>query len=227
MNLRQEEEKARVTAQAAQAASQAKSQFLANMSHDIRTPLNAILGMSELGLREESSQEKDNCFRDIRGSGRVLLENINSILDLSKIEAGKMEITPESYRVLSAFHDIITILRMRAQEKKLTFRAQVDETIPNTLYGDDINLTHIVMNLGSNAVKYTQTGTITLTVTWEPDPEGEDGALYIRMEDTGIGIRPGGPALPLPELRPPRPKGQPPHRGHRPGAAHLPAAPPS
>ena len=188
VNLRQEEEKARVTAQAAQAASQAKSQFLANMSHDIRTPLNAILGMSELGLREESSQEKDNCFRDIRGSGRVLLENINSILDLSKIEAGKMEITPESYRVLSAFHDIITILRMRAQEKKLTFRAQVDETIPNTLYGDDINLTHIVMNLGSNAVKYTQTGTITLTVTWEPDPEGEDGALYIRMEDTGIGI---------------------------------------
>ena len=87
------------------------------MSHDIRTPLNAILGMSELGLREESSQEKDNCFRDIRGSGRVLLENINSILDLSKIEAGKMEITPESYRVLSAFHDIITILRMRAQRR--------------------------------------------------------------------------------------------------------------
>lgn len=189
VNLRQEEEKARVTAQAAEAASQAKSQFLANMSHDIRTPLNAILGMSELGLREESSEEKDNCFRDIRGSGRVLLENINSILDLSKIEAGKMEITPESYRVLSAFHDIITILRMRAQEKKLTFRANVDETIPNTLYGDDVNLTHIVMNLGSNAVKYTQSGTITLTVTWEPDPDGEDGSLYIRMEDTGIGIR--------------------------------------
>ena len=67
--------------------------------------------------------------------------------------------------------------QLRAQEKKLTFRANVDETIPNTLYGDDVNLTHIVMNLGSNAVKYTQTGTITLTVTWEPDPEGEDGAL--------------------------------------------------
>lgn len=189
VNLRQEEEKARVTAQAAEAANQAKSQFLANMSHDIRTPLNAILGMSELGLREEGREEKDNCFRDIRGSGRVLLENINSILDLSKIEAGKMEITPQSYQVLSAFHDIITILRMRAQEKKLTFRANVDETIPNTLYGDDVNLTHIVMNLGSNAVKYTQTGTITLTVAWEPDPDGEDGALYIRMEDTGIGIR--------------------------------------
>ena len=174
---------------AAEAANQAKSQFLANMSHDIRTPLNAILGMSELGLREEGREEKDNCFRDIRGSGRVLLENINSILDLSKIEAGKMEITPQSYQVLSAFHDIITILRMRAQEKKLTFRANVDETIPNTLYGDDVNLTHIVMNLGSNAVKYTQTGTITLTVAWEPDPDGEDGALTIRVEDTGIGIR--------------------------------------
>ena len=65
----------------------------------------------------------------------------------------------------------------------------MDETIPNTLYGDDVNLTHIVMNLGSNAVKYTQTGTITLTVAWEPDPDGEDGALTIRVEDTGIGIR--------------------------------------
>ena len=95
------------------------------MSHDIRTPLNAILGMSELGLREEAAEEKDNCFRDIRGSGRILLENINSILDLSKIEAGKMEITPETYHVLSTLHDTITILRMRAQEKKLTFRAQV------------------------------------------------------------------------------------------------------
>lgn len=185
--MRQLEEKARITAQAAEAASQAKSQFLANMSHDIRTPLNAILGMSELGLREEAAEEKDNCFRDIRGSGRILLENINSILDLSKIEAGKMEITPETYHVLSTLHDTITILRMRAQEKKLTFRAQVDETIPATLYGDDVNISHIIMNLGSNAIKYTREGTITLTVTWEP--QGEDGSLVIHMEDTGVGIR--------------------------------------
>ena len=187
VNLRQEEEKARITAQAAEAASQAKSQFLANMSHDIRTPLNAILGMSELGLREEAAEEKDNCFRDIRGSDRILLKNINSILDLSKIEAGKMEITPETYHVLSTLHDTITILRMRAQEKKLTFRAQVDETIPVTLYGDDVNISHIIMNLGSNAIKYTREGTITLTVTWEP--QGEDGSLVIHMEDTGVGIR--------------------------------------
>lgn len=185
--LRREEEKARVTAQAAEAASQAKSQFLANMSHDIRTPLNAILGMSELGLREENPEEKDNCFRDIRGSGRILLDNINSILDLSKIEAGKMEITRESYQVLSTLHDVITILRMRAQEKKLDFQARVDETIPATLYGDDVNISHIIMNLGSNAVKYTPQGKITLTVTWEP--QGEDGSLVIYMEDTGVGIR--------------------------------------
>lgn len=187
VKLRQEEEKARVTAQAAEAASQAKSQFLANMSHDIRTPLNAILGMSELGLREETLAEKDNCFRDIRGSGRVLLENINSILDLSKIEAGKMELNPESYQILSVLHDTITILRMRAQEKKLAFHAQIDETIPATLYGDDVNISHILMNLGSNAVKYTQEGAITLSVTWEP--QGEDGTLVIHMEDTGMGIR--------------------------------------
>lgn len=187
VNLRKEEEKARVTAQAAEAASQAKSQFLANMSHDIRTPLNAILGMSELGLREEGVEDKDNCFRDIRGSGRILLENINSILDLSKIEAGKMAIIPESYHILSVLHDIITVLRMRAQEKKLEFLAQVDETIPATLFGDDVNISHIIMNLGSNAVKYTNSGSVTLTVTWEP--EGEDGVLVIHMEDTGAGIR--------------------------------------
>ena len=187
VNLRKEEEKARVTAQAAEAASQAKSQFLANMSHDIRTPLNAILGMSELGLREEGTEGKDNCFRDIRGSGRILLENINSILDLSKIEAGKMSIVPESYHILSVLHDVITVLRMRAQEKKLEFLAQVDETIPATLFGDDVNISHIIMNLGSNAVKYTNTGSVTLSVSWEP--EGEDGVLVIHMEDTGAGIR--------------------------------------
>lgn len=186
-NLRQEEEKARVTAQAAEAASQAKSQFLANMSHDIRTPLNAILGMSELGLRESAPEGKDNCFRDIRGSGRILLENINSILDLSKIEAGKMSIVPESYHILSVLHDVITVLRMRAQEKNLEFLAQVDETIPATLFGDDVNISHIIMNLGSNAVKYTSAGSVTLAVSWEP--EGEDGVLVIHMEDTGAGIR--------------------------------------
>lgn len=187
VNLRQEEEKARVTAQAAEAASQAKSQFLANMSHDIRTPLNAILGMSELGLREDANESKDNCFRDIRSSGRILLDNINSILDLSKIEAGKMEIFQESYHIHSPFHDVVTILRMRAQEKKLDFHAQLDENIPTTLYGDDVNISHIVMNLGGNAIKYTKEGSITLSVTWEP--QGEDGVLVIHMEDTGVGIR--------------------------------------
>lgn len=187
VQLRKEEEKARVTAEAAEAASQAKSQFLANMSHDIRTPLNAILGMSELGLREETMTEKDNCFRDIRGSGRILLENINCILDLSKIEAGKMDLTPENYQILSTVHDAVTVLRMRAQEKKLAFYAQVDENIPTTLCGDDMNISHIIMNLGSNAIKYTKTGSITFTVTWEPGEQ--DGFLVIHMEDTGVGIR--------------------------------------
>ena len=187
VNLQQEEEKARVMAQAAEAASQAKSQFLANMSHDIRTPLNAILGMSELGLREEDGEEKDNCFRDIRGSGRILLDNINSILDLSKIEAGKMELKPERYHILSVLHDAITVLSMRAQEKKLTFTARVDENIPAALFGDDVNISHIIMNFGSNAVKYTNEGSVTLVVTWEP--EETDGTLVIHMEDTGVGIR--------------------------------------
>lgn len=187
VNLQKEEEKARLTARTAEAASEAKSQFLANMSHDIRTPLNAILGMSELGLREESAEGKTNCFQDIRASGRILLENINSILDLSKIEAGKMEITPESYNILSVLHDTITVLRMRAQEKKLAFIAEVDEYIPATLWGDDVSISHIIMNLGGNAIKYTNVGSVTMRVNWEPAEVG--GTLVIHLLDTGIGIR--------------------------------------
>ncbi len=187
-NLRQEEEKARVNAEAAEAANQAKSQFLANMSHEIRTPLNAILGLSEMALRQESPQGKDACLKDIRGSGRNLLENINSILDLSKIEEGKMEVEPEEYRILSVLHDVITVLGLRAREKKLDFRAEIDETIPAVLWGDNVHISHIIMNLGSNAVKYTQEGAVTLSVTWEPEA-GARGVLVLHMKDTGVGIR--------------------------------------
>ena len=187
-NLRQEEEKARVNAEAAEAANQAKSQFLANMSHEIRTPLNAILGLSEMALRQEDPREKDACLRDIRGSGRNLLENINSILDLSKIEEGKMEVEPEEYRILSVLHDVITVLGLRAREKKLDFRAEIDKTIPAVLWGDNVHISHIIMNLGSNAVKYTQEGAVTLSVTWEPEA-GARGVLVLHMKDTGVGIR--------------------------------------
>ena len=186
--LRQEEEKARVNAEAAEAANQAKSQFLANMSHEIRTPLNAILGLSEMALREEDPREKDACLKDIRGSGQNLLENINSILDLSKIEEGKMEVEPEEYRILSVLHDVITVLGLRAREKKLDFRAEIDETIPAVLWGDNVHISHIIMNLGSNAVKYTQEGAVTLSVTWEPEA-GARGVLVLHMKDTGVGIR--------------------------------------
>ena len=187
-NLRQEEEKARVNAEAAEAANQAKSQFLANMSHEIRTPLNAILGLSEMALRQEDPREKDACLKDIRGSGRNLLENINSILDLSKIEEGKMEVEPEEYRILSVLHDVITVLGLRAREKKLDFRAEIDETIPAVLWGDNVHISHIIMNLGSNAVKYTQEGAVTLSVTWVPEA-GARGLLVLHMKDTGVGIR--------------------------------------
>ena len=191
VNLRREEEKARVSARAAEAASLAKSQFLANMSHEIRTPLNAILGMSELALREPDVRAKDDCLLDIRSSGRNLLENINSILDLSKIEAGKMEILPQTYRILTTLHDTFTVLGMRAREKELDFVVEVSEDIPSVLYGDNVSLSHIIMNLGSNAVKYTPSGSVTMTVTWETEErDGEDGCLVIHVEDTGVGVKP-------------------------------------
>lgn len=190
VSLRQKEEEARITANAAQAANQAKSQFLANMSHEIRTPLNAILGLSELGQREADMAAKDECFRDIRTSGRNLLENINSILDLSKIEAGKMEIQCENYQILDVVHDVITVLRIQAEEKKLDFYPQLDESIPRVLYGDDVNLSHIIMNLGANAIKYTQEGgSVNITVTWEAGDTPDSGELVVHVEDSGIGIR--------------------------------------
>ena len=99
-----------------------------------------------------------------------------------------MEVDPESYHILSVIHDTVTVLRLRAAEKKLAFRAEIAEDIPVTLWGDDVHLSHIIMNLGSNAVKYTQQGSITLSVSWEPDGETA-GLLVLHMKDTGVGIR--------------------------------------
>jgi len=149
----------------AESASKAKSNFLAKMSHEIRTPMNAITGMAELLLRGELSCEARGYARDIKQAGNNLVSLINDILDLSKIEAGKLEIVPVKYMLSSLINDTVNIIRTRLKEKPIRFFTNIDGNIPNSLIGDEVRLRQILLNMLSNAVKYTEKGNIGLTIT--------------------------------------------------------------
>ena len=153
--------------QASDNANRAKSAFLANMSHEIRTPINAILGMDEMILRESSEREIRSYARDIQNAGKTLLSIINDILDFSKVEEGKMEILPTQYDVSSVINDLVNMVRGRAEDKGLQFSLQVDENTPAMLFGDEIRIRQCVLNLLTNAVKYTEKGSVTLGVGFE------------------------------------------------------------
>ena len=170
-------------------ANRAKSAFLANMSHEIRTPINAILGMDEMILRE--SEEKDilGYAENIESAGRSLLSIINDILDLSKIEEGRMEILPVQYDLSSLVNDLANMTRERAASKGLRFVMRVDESIPHILVGDEIRIRECALNLLTNAVKYTEKGLVTLDVSYEKLDE-DHIVLHISVADTGIGMKP-------------------------------------
>jgi len=172
----------------AESASRAKSDFLAKMSHEIRTPMNAITGMAELLLRGELSCEARGYARDIKQAGNNLISIINDILDLSKIEAGKLEIVPVKYMLSSLINDTVNIIRMRLKEKTLRFFTNIDGNIPNNLIGDEVRLRQILLNLLTNAVKYTEKGLIGLTITVDKQ---DDNQVLLRMDvaDTGKGIK--------------------------------------
>lgn len=176
------------SADAAISAGKAKSSFLAQMSHEIRTPINAILGMNEMILRESDNDEIKEYATNIRSAGRTLLSLINSILDFSKIEDGKMELVPVKYDVSSMIKDLVNSISERAKKKGLEFVLDVDGSIPRTLFGDDVRIRQVIMNLLTNAVKYTEKGKVTLTISGE---KGTDGKFLLRVSvcDTGIGIR--------------------------------------
>jgi len=182
--------------QVAQSANEAKSRFLSNMSHEIRTPINAVLGFDEMILRECEDAEILGYAKDIQNSGRTLLALINDILDFSKIEAGKMEIVPVEYEFGSLMNDIVNMSGMRAKEKNLKLNVHVNEDIPYILFGDEIRIKQCIINIITNAVKYTETGSVDLDVDFETvDDENmsEDTPdtilLKIAVTDTGIGIR--------------------------------------
>lgn len=169
-------------------ANQIKNDFLANMSHEIRTPMNAIIGMCELVLREDiSNSVRENCF-NIQNSGRSLLAIINDILDFSKIESGKTEIINEEFNIASVINDVINMAVTRKGDKNIEIIAHVDPNIPKGLVGDELRIRQVMINLVTNAVKFTYSGCVVIKVGFSRHEYGIN--LNVSIEDTGIGISP-------------------------------------
>ncbi len=170
---------------AANASNKAKSDFLANMSHEIRTPMNAIIGMDEMILRTSPGEPIRKYALDIKSAGKTLLSIINDILDFSKIESGKMELVPVEYGVASVMNDVVNMTMKKAQDKGLEYKLNVSQDIPSVMYGDEIRIRQIMLNLINNAIKYTHEGSVSIDVSYEKTT----GMLKIIVSDTGIGIK--------------------------------------
>ncbi len=174
--------------ESADEANRAKSDFLAQMSHEIRTPINAVIGMDEMILRETTDPDIRDYALDIKSAGKALLSLVNGVLDFSKIESGKMEITPTDYRTEELIDDVVNMIEDRAEKKYLEFCLEIDGNIPKGLHGDDIRIEQVITNLLTNAVKYSDQGSVTLKMDCEKI-ENDECTLFVEVRDTGIGIR--------------------------------------
>jgi len=175
--------------QRADSANAAKTKFLANMSHEIRTPITAVLGMNELILRETKDKTIRHYAKDIEGAAKSLLSIINDILDISKIESGKLTVISAEYDLGAVIRDVVNMISFKAKVKGLQFVLELDESIPAKLMGDDIRLRQILVNLLNNAVKYTHEGSVTLEITSVLTDSDKAVRLRFGVKDTGIGIK--------------------------------------
>jgi CheY-like chemotaxis protein len=173
----------------AEQASRAKSIFLAQASHEIRTPMNTVIGMSELALRADTLPQAQEYLVSIKQAGHNLLAIIDDILDISKIEAGTMEIESAPYSLSTLINDVVTMIRVKVAEKPILFIVDLDASLPNTLQGDEARIRQVLVNLLSNAVKYTHKGFIRLTVTGQIDT-ADSGVINFtyKVADSGVGI---------------------------------------
>ena len=185
---REAKEAALTESQINAAASQAKSTFLANMSHEIRTPINAILGMNEMILRESKDKTTLGYASNIKLAGANLLSLVNDILDFSKIEAGKMELLPDNYELPSLINDLVNMTRERAQNNGLKYELNISPSLPKTLYGDSVRIKQCIINLLTNAIKYTKTGSVNFSMTYNKTDENNI-LLTVHVIDTGSGIK--------------------------------------
>ena len=176
--------------EAAELANRAKTEFLANMSHEIRTPLNAILGVADLSLRNIDSRDAvKNYLSNIKTAGNQLLSVINDILDFSKIESGAVEVLSEKYYVHSMINDVVTMIHVRIGDKPLDFIVDDDPLLPDEMIGDVTRIKQVIINLLTNAVKFTKEGHVVFSITTQPnEPEGAY-KLMVSVSDTGTGIR--------------------------------------
>lgn len=185
---REENEMTRRQKKEIEELNRAQNRFFSSMSHEIRTPINTIIGLNEMIMREDVSDEVAQDAQNIRSAGNMLLSLINDILDMSKIESGRMDIVPVSYDVGAMLSDIVNMIWVRAKEKGLEFQVNVGESIPAHLYGDEVRIKQILINLLNNAVKYTSEGAVSLSVQCH---RRDNDIMYITysVSDTGMGIK--------------------------------------
>ena len=172
-----------------QSLSDAQNRFFSSMSHEIRTPLNTIIGLNEMTLRDQQiTEEIAENATNIQNASRMLLSLINDILDLSKIESGRMELSESQYETSRLLSDVVNLLWNRAKEKGLRFEVNVGDNVPSMLYGDEMRLKQVIINILTNAIKYTEEGSVTLSIGGEKRGANEF-LLRVDVDDTGVGIR--------------------------------------
>ncbi len=180
--IRQKNEELRIAKEQAEAANRAKTQFLANISHEFRTPMNAIMGFTNLLLEEGQTPEKYELLKMVHESGEILMKLINEVLDLAKIEAGKLELEKSYFAINDLMNEIYRMFTDKAKESNLVFEVLTDSAVPAMVFGDRTRVSEVIFNVLRNAFKFTRRGRITVNCSYK------EGTAYIEIADTGIGI---------------------------------------